>query len=1323
MSEELQKGTTISHYEILSSIGKGGMGEVFLAEDTKLNRKVALKILPKEFAADIDRMNRFVREAKSASALNHPNIITIYEIGESEGTHFIATEFIDGKTLTDYAKANRHDDKTILEIAVQVASALQTAHVAGIVHRDIKPDNIMIRADGLAKILDFGIAKLSAPTSTDAEAATALQSQTQAGMIIGTANYMSPEQAAGKAVDARSDIFSFGVILYEMISGKLPFAGETAMEMIGAILHKEPQPLGVDVPAEIKEIIGKCLRKDRSERYQTIKAVCDDLKRLQMRLIIEAEIERTTSPNRAEAQTQILQAQTNAETESQNSIAVLPFANMSADEENEYFCDGLAEELLNALSKIEDLKVAARTSAFSFKGKNANASEIGERLNVKTVLEGSVRRSGNRLRISVQLVNAADGFHLWSERYDREMQDIFDVQDEITLAVVDALKVKLFGEEKAAVLKRHTRNAEAHEHYLRGLFYFNRFTPSDFPKAIEYFNLAIAVDTRYAAAFAGLANAYVEMAFFTFSAPGEWMPKAQEAAGTALSLDDTLGEAHNSLAIIKMYHDLDYTGAEREFKRALALDAGNAHITMWYAWYLGLMGRFGESFQAYRRALELDPLSEMINTSVGIVSYWAGQFERGITQLQKVLELNPNYSLAQSFLAEAYAQRGDFAAAEAMAADLRQIADDPLTLPTIGYVYGKIGDRQAAQEILTALEQRATREYVSALNFAQVYAGLGDTEQTLTWLEKACRERPFWITFVKVDPKFDFLRSNLRFIEMLNRIGFPPEKPLQTDESLEAPTVMLKPANAESKQPEKTAEDDLEARAAEVELNSEPTTNPKSKIKNLKSLWMFGLLALLVIVGGFFGYKYLSPTTKQIESIAVMPFVNESGNADVEYLSDGMTETLISSLSNLPNLNVKPRSTVFRYKGKETNPQTIAKELNVQAILNGRAAQRGNDISLYVELIDISLDKVIWSETYNRKQSDLVALQSDIARDVSSKLKSKLSGAEIAKVEKIYTTNPEAYQLYLKGRYHYAKLSKDDIFKGIEYFQKAIELDPNFAMAYVGIANSYNAIPSFNYLSPKESIPQAKTAAQKALEIDPTLAEAHTALAASVVEYDWDWEKAEREFKRALELNPNAANAHFLHGIIYLVPVGRTAEAITEIKRAAELEPLNVDISANLAAAYMYDRQFERALEQAQKNYDFEPNFVGGRIWLATMYNINGKHSEAIALCEKSLSNDPTNPPFLTLAGYAYAKNGQRQEAEQIIKRWQEVAKTQYVSHYWIAVVYAALDKRDEAFTELEKAYQERDYFMPRLKVDPFMDSLRDDPRFKDLLRRLNLPE
>jgi TolB-like protein/Tfp pilus assembly protein PilF len=500
------------------------------------------------------------------------------------------------------------------------------------------------------------------------------------------------------------------------------------------------------------------------------------------------------------------------------------------------------------------------------------------------------------------------------------------------------------------------------------------------------------------------------------------------------------------------------------------------------------------------------------------------------------------------------------------------------------------------------------------------------------------------------------------------------------------------------------------------------TTQAISRPKRSKAVIMgVALMLAAIAVGGYF--YHTGKSRPAIESIAVMPFVNESGNADVEYLADGMTETLINSLSQIPNLSVKARSSVFRYKAKEIDPKKIGSELNVQAILMGRVVQRGEQLTLSLELIDAQTENTLWGNKYERKSSDLVALQSEMARDVSSKLKTKLSGADEAKVTKNYTANPEAYQLYLRGRYHYAKLTKEEMQRGIEYFQQAIKLDPNFAMAYVGIADSYNAIPSFNYLSPREANPQAKAAALQALEIDPTLAEAHTALATSITEYDWDWEKSEREFKRALELNPNAASTHFLYGLIYLLPMGRTAEAIGEIQRSVELEPLNVDMGANLAAAYMYARQNERALEQARKTYDLEPNFVGGRIWLATVYDANGMYEQAIELCEKSLRDDPANPPFLTLAGYAYAKAGQRQKAEEIIKRWKEIAKTQYVSHYWIAPIYAVLGERDHAFEELEKAYLERDYFMPRLKIDPFMDSLRDDPRFKDLAQRIGLPE
>jgi serine/threonine-protein kinase len=455
-----------------------------------------------------------------------------------------------------------------------------------------------------------------------------------------------------------------------------------------------------------------------------------------------------------------------------NSIAVLPFANMSADPENEYFCDGLAEELLNALAKIDELKVAARTSAFSFKGRNQNVSEIASTLKVNTVLEGSVRMSGNRIRITAQLINAADGYHLWSERYDREMKDIFDVQDEITVAVVEALKVKLLGEEQGALLKRHTKDPHAHGFYLQGLFYYNRFTPDGFQKAIESFHRAISIDPHYALAYTGLADAYTELSFFSFS-PGETMSKARDAANKSLELDDGLAEAHNSLAIIKMYFDWDYAGAEMEFKRAISINPGSAVIHMWYGWYLALMGRFDESFNEMQSVDELDPLSATNNSGIGIVYHWSRQPERAIEQFRKVLERNPNYPIACTFLAEAYEQKGDFVSAIATIEKVLQAATDPLTLSTAGYVYAKSGDSHKALEILNEFEKRSNQEYVPAFAFAQIYAGLGDNEQALVWLDKACSERALWIPFLKADLKFEPLRSDPRFQELLKKVGFP----------------------------------------------------------------------------------------------------------------------------------------------------------------------------------------------------------------------------------------------------------------------------------------------------------------------------------------------------------------------------------------------------------------------------------------------------------------------------------------------------------------------------------------------------------------------
>ncbi len=807
MNKELAAGSTLSHYRIVSEVGAGGMGEVYLVEDSRLHRKAALKILPSEMAANQDRMRRFIQEAQAAATLNHPNIAHIYEIGESEGTNFIAMEFVDGKTLREKTHQEKTELRVLLKHLLQVAEGLAKAHASGIVHRDLKPDNIMITRDGHAKILDFGLAKLLETKSESAaemgEAATAMMpvQHSTPGVVMGTVGYMSPEQAQAKPVDQRSDIFSFGCLLYEAATGRKPFAADSVVDTLHKIIH-EPAPAITDFnPAastELQRVIRKCLAKEPDKRYQTIRDTANDL-----------------------------------------------------------------EELLEEMKGVSEI-------------------------------ERSVARSTNTTSSS-----AIDGTD----------------------------------------------------------------------------------------------------------------------------------------------------------------DKGRAEST-------------------------------------GSVT----------------------------------------------------------SLPA------------------------SSAEYI---------------------------------------------------------------------------------------------------------------------VSGVKQHKLAAAIVVLALIGGVGLSLYLRGRTTQaaIESIAVMPFV--------------------------PNLNVKPRSSVFRYKGKETSPQTIGKELNVQAILNGRVVQRGQELSLFVELIDVALDKVVWSQQYNRKQSDLVSLQTDIARDVSSKLKATMSGSDEARLMKTYTANPEAYQLYLKGNYYRTKYTNEGYKKGIEFYRKAIEMDPNYALAYIGIAGAYLTSSDW-YLPPTEAMPKVKAAASKALELDNTLADAHTYLGANANWYEWDWSTGERELKRAIELDPANAEAHHQYGF-YFEMMGRTDQAVAEMEKAQRLAPLDINLNADLAAAYVYAGEFDRAIDRARSTIEIDPNYWLSHVILGIAYERKGQFTDAVTELEKahSLENGPWVAGYL---GYVYAAAGKKAEAEKVLAELTDLSKRQYIPAYNVAFIYAGLNDKDHAFEWLNKGYEEHSG-LALIKVETTFDNLRGEPRFKEMLKRMNLPE
>jgi serine/threonine protein kinase/Flp pilus assembly protein TadD len=733
-------GKNISHYKILEKLGEGGMGVVYKAQDTKLDRIVALKFLPKHLLCDAEAKTRFEHEAKAASALDHPNICNIHEIDEVEGECFISMAFVEGKSLKELLKEKTLSLKEVLDIAIQIGEGLNEAHKKGIVHRDIKSDNIMLIPRGQVKIMDFGLAKLKGVTNL-----------TKDGSTLGTAAYMSPEQAKGEAVDNRSDIFSFGVVLYELLTRQLPFGGEHPAAIIYSIINEAPEPLArykTNIPEGLQKVVNKALEKNRDIRYQQIDELQDDLKKLPKEL--ESPIKKQLP-----------------------SIAVLPFTNLSADKEQEYFCDGMAEEIINALTQVEGLRVVARTSAFSFRGKEIDIREIGRKLNVETLLEGSVRKVGGRVRITAQLINVNDGYHLWSERFDRDLADVFAIQDEISMAIVDKLKVKLLREEKARLVKRYTDDPEAYSLYLKGRYFWFRRYEDGLQKAVECFQQAIDKDPLYALAYAGIADCYNQFGLWAFLPPKDAYSRAKSAVARALEIDDTLSEAYASLGWIKMFYDWGWAEAERAFKRALKLNPNYAVAHYYYGLYLAITGHVVEAIAEMEKSVELDPLCLVHNAVLGFVLYLGRRYDEAIEHLHKTLEMEPNFAITCFFLGLSYMGKERW---EEAIGSLKKFASlwqsIPFPIGFLGFAYGMSGQKDEALSMLDQLSEISQQRYVSSFYKALIYAGLGEKDQAIEYLYQAYVERESWLVSIKAGPLMDTLRLDPRSKALLRKMGF-----------------------------------------------------------------------------------------------------------------------------------------------------------------------------------------------------------------------------------------------------------------------------------------------------------------------------------------------------------------------------------------------------------------------------------------------------------------------------------------------------------------------------------------------------------------------
>ncbi|GMR22053.1 MAG: serine/threonine-protein kinase [Acidobacteriota bacterium] len=773
---------TLSHYRVLEKLGAGAMGEVYLAKDTKLDRTVALKILPPEFAENPESLERFVREAKAASAIKHANVAHIYEIGEADGIHFIAMEHVEGDTLAASLSGKPLPTRDILDIAVQVADALDEAHGKRITHRDIKPGNLMLTDRGQIKMLDFGLAKMAATSTPESDAPT--EAKTATGMVMGTVQYMSPEQAMGRDVDGRSDIFSLGVVLYELATGRLPFSGASPAETLTRITSSPPEAiarLNYDVPAELERVIRKCLEKDPGARYQSARELLVDLKNLKRDTESGAVATSTPSkgnrrPALAVGALVLLAAGTgvfwfSGDPEQIDSLAVLPFENGSGDPEAEYFSDGVTESIISSLSKLPNVRVISRTSSFHYKGLAIEPETVGRELDVEALVIGRIVQRGDELSISAELVRTRDNGQIWGEQYQRATADIFDIQKEMALEISEALRHQLTSEQEERLTKQYTESPEAYEAYLKGRYHWNQRSEEGLRQAIVHFQEALEKDPNYALAYSGLADSYSLLGFY-YESPRTASPQARAAAEQALELDDQLAEAHTSLGWVKLFYDWEFAEAERHFQRALALDPAYATAHQWYAAYLRCMQRNDEDVAQLRLAVELDPLSLIINTGYGWALSVAGRNEEADEQFRKTLELNPSWALGYLRLGHHHELQGSFD--KAILAYERAVelsSQGVVGLGHLGHAYAKAGRIDEAQRVLERLDELVETRYVASFERASVYAGLGDMDNFFEWMEKAYQERPFQLPLVRAFPFVEDVEQDPRFAELLKRIG------------------------------------------------------------------------------------------------------------------------------------------------------------------------------------------------------------------------------------------------------------------------------------------------------------------------------------------------------------------------------------------------------------------------------------------------------------------------------------------------------------------------------------------------------------------------
>jgi TolB-like protein/Tfp pilus assembly protein PilF/tRNA A-37 threonylcarbamoyl transferase component Bud32 len=1285
LNEEIKKdngsmiGKRLGVYVLTKEIGRGGMGAVYLAEraDGEFRQRVALKVIKRGMDTDFI-VRRFRNERQILASLDHQNIARLLDGGTTDdGLPFFVMEYIEGAPVYSYSDAKKLSINDRLRLFIRICNAVDYAHENLIIHRDIKPTNILVTGDGMPKLLDFGIAKI-----LDPELAADSIDPTATAMRMMTPEYASPEQVRGEAVTKVSDIYSLGVLLYELLSGHRPYRlkNRALHEIARVICDEEPENLGSsltrddnlvptsannekitleaifasrsasresllrELSGDLERVVFKALRKEPDERYQSAKEMAEDVLRY---LEGQTVLAPASYPSKA-----VFTQSPHKTLPDEISVAVLPLklfgAAANEDTGDDYLCIGLADALITRLSNVRRFIVRPTSSVLKYGNADTEPITAGEELGVNYLVDGNIRRVGSRLRVTIQLLNIQEGAARWAEKFDEEFTDVLTLEDLISEKIAEALMPQLTGDERNQLKKRGTNSAEAFEHYLRGRHYWNSFTEDGFAKAIIAYYQAIANDPNYALAYAGIADYHNWLGVYGVLPSKECFQSAVENARTAIELDADLGEAYASLAFAQHGGAFEWEESERNFQTALRLNPNVAETHVWYSIKLTTEGRFTEGIKHAARAIELDPQTPFNQHNFGWVMYYARQFDKALRQYQKTAETFPTYPLAHYGLAWVLRYLGRFDEAVNAANRAQQLMSESIfSLHVQGQTFAAAGMREQAEVILEKLEKLSERQFVSSYHTALIYAYLDEKEKAIELLETCRQTSDAWLVWLGVEPAFDSLRADPRFKAVM-----------------------------------------------------EHTRNPILKRDTYLA-------------------ENLNPT------IAVLPFKvmnpNDNESTDDKFLGVGLADALITRLSNVRKFTVRPTSSVLRYD-TENNPFSAGAELGVDFLIDGNIRRIGETLRVTVQLLSIEQGATRWARRFDENITDFLSLEDSISEQIVDELLPQLTGEDREQLKKRGTNNPQAYEAYLRGRYFWNKFTNESFPKAFEAFSEAVRLDPNFAQAHVGIADFYIWLCIFGVLPSLEAFPKAKLAAQRALELDENLGEAYTTLAFATTIHDWDWEKAEYLFKRAIEISPNYSLAHEWYSNL-LAATGRFDEAILESNRSIELNPMSARGRVMNGWLLYQTRHFRRATAEAEKAVEMEKDFPQGLLHIGNALDKAGRSEEAIVALRESIRlwQDSALPRCMLC--HALVNAGREREARIVLGEILAENEKHAVKPYFVAVAYAAFETEcDAAFEWLEKAFAERNEWLVWLGTEPKFDSLRDDPRYFELLERMNNP-